>query len=60
MIVQKNFYNGTAQRCQFCEEMLDVLLNDFAAIITSDEAYFHLNGYVNKQNCRYRARENPR
>jgi hypothetical protein len=26
----------------------------------SDEAYFHLNGTVNKQNLRYWAAENPR
>ena len=26
----------------------------------SDEAYFHLNGFVNKQNCRFWAKENPR
>ena len=26
----------------------------------SDEAHFHLNGFVNKQNCRFWAKENPR
>ena len=26
----------------------------------SDEAHFHLNGFVNKQNCRVWARENPK
>ena len=25
-----------------------------------DEAHFHLDGYVNKQNCRFWAVENPR
>lgn len=29
-------------------------------IFFSDEAHFHLNGYVNKQNCRIWANENPR
>ena len=29
-------------------------------IIFSDEAYFHLGGYVNKQNCRIWGSENPR
>lgn len=29
-------------------------------IIFSDEAHFHLGGYVNKQNCRIWGRENPR
>lgn len=28
-------------------------------IIFSDEAHFHLSGYVNKQNCRIWGRENP-
>ena len=26
----------------------------------SDEAHFHLNGFVNKQNCHFWAKENPR
>jgi len=26
----------------------------------SDEAHFHLDGYVNKQNCRFWAAQNPR
>ena len=26
----------------------------------SDEAHFHLNGFVNKQNCGFWAKENPR
>ena len=29
-------------------------------LIMSDEAHFHLNGYVNKQNCRIWGTENPR
>jgi len=29
-------------------------------IIFSDEAHFHLSGYVNKQNGRIRGTENPR
>lgn len=29
-------------------------------ILFSDEAHFHLNGHVNKQNCRYWAEENPK
>ena len=34
--------------------------NNILRIIMSDEAYFHLNGTVNKQNLRYWAAENPR
>lgn len=29
-------------------------------LIMSDEAHFHLNGYVNKQNCRFWGTHNPR
>jgi len=29
-------------------------------IIFSDEAHFHLSGYVNKQNCQIWGSENPR
>lgn len=35
--------------------------DDFSQkILFSDEAHFHLGGYVNKQNCRIWANENPR
>jgi hypothetical protein len=34
--------------------------NDFVQyLITSDEAHFHLSGYVNKQNFRFWGKENP-
>ena len=34
--------------------------DDFSSkIIFSDEAHFHLGGYVNKQNCRIWGLENP-
>jgi hypothetical protein len=39
--------------------MLDVVANDNAVSLMSDEAHFHLNGSVNKQNCRYWAANNP-
>ena len=29
-------------------------------IIFSDKAHFHISGFVNKQNCRIWANENPR
>lgn len=35
-------------------------MNFVNRIIFSDEAHFHLNGYVNKQNCRVWGTENPR
>jgi len=50
-----------AQRRDFCENMLTILTEyATAAVMMSDEAHFHLNGFVNKQNCRFWAAENPR
>lgn len=60
MIVQKILPHDPVQRLQFSEHMLNILQDDLAVIITSDEAHFHLDGHVNKQNCRYWAKENPR
>ena len=41
--------------------MLDMFEeNENLTLIMSDEAHFHLNGTVNKQNFRYWASENPR
>ncbi|KAI5695648.1 hypothetical protein M8J75_001353 [Diaphorina citri] len=34
--------------------------NDNITLFTSDEAHFHLNGFVNRQNFRYWGAENPR
>ena len=51
MLVQKLLPTDNVQRLQFSERMLNILQDDLAMIITSDEAHFHLNGYINKQNC---------
>lgn len=50
------------QRFRFAEWALNQLNDDpnFARkIIFSDKAHFYLGGYVNKQNCRIWATENP-
>lgn len=50
------------QRFRFADWALNKLNDDpdFARkIIFSDEAHFHLGGYVNKQNCRIWGTENP-
>lgn len=50
------------RRKNFAEAMMTNFWNDggLEGIIFSDEAHFHLNGDVNKQNARYWAPENPR
>jgi len=41
--------------------MLAILTEDANAVVMmSDEAHFHPNGFVNKQNCRFWAAKNPR
>ena len=49
-------------RLQFCNEFMDLVNNNrdiVNTLLMSDEAHFHMSGYVNKQNCRYWAPNNP-
>jgi len=48
-----------AHRLQFANEMLERFAS-FNNIFFSDEAHFHLNGHVNRQNCRYWSDTNPK
>jgi hypothetical protein len=42
------------QRINFAQLMIEIIENnDNIVLFMSDEAYFHLNGYVNSQNFRY-------
>ena len=43
------------------EQLLEMLNDDgvISTVLMTDEAYFHLSGYVNKQNYRYWPPENP-
>jgi len=48
--------------CRISSEQFLEMLNDDGVISTLlmiDETHFHLSGYVNKQNYRYWAPENP-
>ncbi|GBN47428.1 hypothetical protein AVEN_117692-1 [Araneus ventricosus] len=50
------------QRFDFANEILTMIDNegfDVGCIWFTDEAHFHLNGFVNKQNWRFRGSENP-
>lgn len=54
-ITQQLLTTDHAQRRKFTSWILyqtDVNADFAIKIIFSDEAYFHLNGFVNRQNCR--------
>jgi hypothetical protein len=49
-------------RLHFCEWLTEVLHHDDEFLdrcFFSDEAWFHLSGYVNTQNCRFWSGDNP-
>ena len=58
-IVQELSERDFTSRTNACEALLEKVLED-AFVFLSDEAHFHLSGYVNKQNMRYWADSNPR
>lgn len=61
-LVQELNEDDPDRRLQFCEEMMDKCHRDpllIQNIIFSDESTFTLTGEVNRQNCRYWAKENP-
>lgn len=50
-------------RRKFCKWAIEIMHENetfFQKVIFSDEAYFELGGFVNTQNCRIWANENPR
>lgn len=57
-LVQHLKPNDHNLRRHFVETMLE-RFRSFNNILFSDEAHFHLNGHVNKQNSRYWASDNP-
>lgn len=61
-MVQELKENDYQLRLGFCQEMITKINNDdefLNKLWMSDEAHFHLTGYVNKQNYRYWADTNP-
>jgi len=59
MIVQTLNEEDYQQRSAFAELMLEIIEeHEDAIMMMSDEAHFHLNGPVNKQNSRYWAAQN--
>ena len=59
-ITQKLNPQDSVSRLDYARTMLEIFQNDeYKNLIFSDEAHFHLCGYVNKQNFRIWAEENP-
>ncbi|PNF42403.1 hypothetical protein B7P43_G01955 [Cryptotermes secundus] len=59
VVVQELSPRDFQNRITACETLLETLPPD-ALVFFSDEAHFHLSGYVNKQNMRYWGGNNPR
>ena len=59
--VQELSDRDMANRRISSEQLLEMLNDDgiISTLLMTDEAYFHLSGYMNKQNYRYWAPENP-
>ena len=61
MLVQELNQQDFGRRTTFAETLLQMFEEDpELVILTSNEAHFHLNGSVNKQNFRYWSTINPR
>lgn len=61
-LVQKLHRGDKTKRWQFCKWFAEKCQNDTQFLdnfIMTDEATFHLNSFVNKQNCRIWATKNP-
>lgn len=61
-IVQALHPQDHRNRLHFCQQMLHLIEEDGETVHNlwmSDEAHFHLSGYVNKQNFRYWSQNNP-
>ena len=62
-IVQELKENDHQLRLEFCQQIMTNINEDnefLDKLWMSDEAHFHLTGYVNKQNYRYWADSNPK
>lgn len=59
-VVQQLFGQDFHSRIQYCQWFLDVMNDDILDnTFFTDEAWFHLSGYVNSQNYRTWSTENP-
>ena len=61
-VVQELGERDKVSRLQFCNDFLGFVKNNSDIVNTllmSDEAHFLVSGYMNKENCRYWAPNNP-
>lgn len=61
-LVQELSDDDPDRRMEFCQVLMDMCNQNpgfVQNIIFSDEATFKLNGEINRQNCRYWAKDNP-
>lgn len=58
-LVQKLKPQDVVDRLNFLNQAIE-RFSTFNNILFSDEAHFHFNGHVNKQNCRYLGETNPK
>lgn len=62
-LVQQLHPGDKQLRLEYSRALLNIAENDVefhCKLMMSDEAHFHLNGFVNKQNCRFWGSNNPR
>jgi len=60
-LVQNIDQNDFEKRLQFAHSFLEIFQDEdkICSLMMTDEAHFHLNGFVNKQNFRFWGGENP-
>ena len=58
-IVQEMKPNDYIERKLLADTMLE-RFSSLENVLFTDEAHFHINGHINKHNCRYWSTENPR
>ncbi|GFW97669.1 DUF4817 domain-containing protein [Trichonephila clavipes] len=59
LAIHQNDHQTRRRFVEWAQNEIAVVLDFHKRILSSNEAYFWLNGYVNKQNCRIWSEANP-
>ncbi|GFU40636.1 DUF4817 domain-containing protein [Trichonephila clavipes] len=59
LVIHQNDHQARRRFVEWAQNEIAVVPDFHKRILVSDEAYFWLNGYVNKQNCRIWSEANP-